>query len=163
MTLPAPTPLDPGSGGGGGGGGLNSEADEALYLDTGNDNTPFIRRYLKDDDGVQTSAVDYELDGSTTYALVGPEIPSGLQPVGTDSSFGAYDITYQRLTNGSTTVAAGALAIQYAVIADGVTVDAVAVPAGVAVTHEFPGGIAAALDFVADVTGDVLIAVETAA
>ena len=75
MTLPAPTPLDPGSGGGGGGGGLNAEADEVLFVDEGNSEQPFIRRYLKDDNGVQTSAIDYELDGSTVYATVGPATP----------------------------------------------------------------------------------------
>lgn len=228
MTVPAPIPLEYGSGGGGGGGGLNAEADELLFLDEGNSGQPFIRRYVKDADGIQTAAGDFEIDGSTVYAPTGPEVPvgdwadypglvnsvtivpmldagndylpflrrirfdrqgfnsgtpvnfemngttvyagfvgpavaTGIQPVGSANSFGLFNVTYQRLTNNSVTIAAGALSIQYIVISDGVTVEGVAVPAGIAVTHEVAGGVAAAVDFVADVTGDVLIAVESAA
>lgn len=162
MTLPAPTPLTYG-GGGGGGGGLSAEADEVVYLDQGNSNQPFIRRYRKGTTGVQSAVNDFELDGSTAYVVTGPVIPSGLQPVGTAASFGLYNVTYQRLANSSVTIPAGALSIQYVVIADGVTVEGVAVPAGVAITHEVAGGVAGAVDFVADVSGDVLIATESAA
>ena len=159
MTLPAPAPLT--ISGGGGGGGITAEADEVVLLDAGASNTPFIRRYRKGDTGAQTAALDFQLDGVTAYVATGPVIPSGLQPVGV--ARGLVNLTYQRLSNSSVTIAAGALSIQYLVIADGVTVDTVAVPAGAAVTHEIDGGVIAAVDFVADATGDVLIIVESAA
>ena len=107
--------------------------------------------------------VDYELDGTTVYVVTGPVTLAGVQPVGVGANFGLFNVTYQRLANGAVTIAAGALSIQYVVIADGVTVEGVSVPAGVAVTHEVTGGVAGAVDFVADVTGDVLIAIESAA
>jgi len=73
--------------------------------------------------------------------------------------------TYSRLTNATVTIPAGALAVQYYVITDGVTVEGVPVPANIAVTHEVPGATTDALDF--DATGagsgDVLIIEERAA
>lgn len=132
-------------------------------LDEGNSNEPFIRRYRKGTTGIQTAVNDFELDGSTIYATTGPVIPAGIQPVGFAASFGLVNVTYQRLTNASVTIGAGALAIQYVVIEAAVTVEAVPVPVGVAITHEVPGGVIDAVDFVADATGDVLIIVESAA
>lgn len=67
--------LGSGGGGGGGGGGLTAEADEIVLIDEGNSDTPFLRKYLKDDDGLITGTTDTELDGTTVYAVTGPEAP----------------------------------------------------------------------------------------
>ena len=164
MTLPAPTPLDGGGGGGGGGGGITSEADEILLIDEGNSDEPFLRRFVKDDNGVISGTVDTELDGTTAYVATGPVGPATVQPstLGTDPNV---VVTYTRLTNASSTITAGALAVQYVVIADSVTVEGVAVPANVGITHEVPGGTTDSLAFDATGggTGDVLIIEERAA
>jgi hypothetical protein len=59
-----------------GGAGITSEADELIMLDSGNANTPYILRTVKDINGLVTAAPVFEMDGITVYgAFVGPGVP----------------------------------------------------------------------------------------
>ena len=137
---------------------MSAEADELLLYDAGAD-TYFLRRFTRDGTGALTGTTDVELDGSTAYVATGPVEPTGL-----DTAAGPnVVVTYTRATNTTVNVAAGALAVHYLVIADAVTVEGVAVPTGVPVTHEVKGYTTDALTIVADATGDVLVIEERAA
>lgn len=61
-----------------------------------------------------------------------------------------------RVTAASHTTQAGARSVQYVVIADTVTVDGVAVPANVAITHHIHGAVVDPVAFDAT-AGDVLV------
>lgn len=173
MTVPAPAPLV--AGGGGGGGGLTAESDELILVDSGNANTPFIRRLEKDDAGLVTDFDDYALDGSTPYVFVGPAVPfSPTQTVYSDGSplivrptnaGPASVVDYNRYVaaDSPVTIAPNALRVHYVVIADGVAIEGEDVPAGVGVSHGFDGFRTDTLAITISGGGDVLVIEERAA
>lgn len=170
MTITAPDPLA-GASGGGGGGGLTAESDEILLVDSGNSNTPFIRRFEKDDAGLITDFDDYQLDGTTAYVFTGPAIPasdvySDSAPLIVRPSNAGPELVsdINRYTNADTPVAiaAGALRVSIIVIADGVTVGvggnpAVTVDQGVSVDFGMDGMTTDSIDIGLDGTGVALV------
>ena len=151
-----------GGGGGGGGSGITAEADQVVLYDDGNDQF-FLRRYVKDDTGGSVTKVDTELDGTTGYA-VSAEANVTQPPIQAAGGPNVV-VTYTQVTADTTTnIAAGALAVQYYVHADTVTVEGAPVPAGVGITHEIPGMTTDALAFVTSGgSADLLIIEERAA
>lgn len=153
MTVPAPTPL---AGVGGGGGGLTAEADQLVLADTGNSDTLFLRQYERDVAGAVTGTTDTQLDGTTAYVEVGPSVPYVAPATG-------LAVSVNRYTNADSpvTIAAGAVNVTVLTIADAVTVEAAAVPAGVAVSFGgVEGHTTAELAVVLDATGEALVVEE---
>lgn len=56
--------------------GLTGESDQIVLYDAGAANTPFLRRYVKDSSGAVTSTVDTQLNGTSSYTVVGPAVPT---------------------------------------------------------------------------------------
>lgn len=169
MTVPAPAPL---TAGGGSSGGLTAETDEVLLVDSGNASTPFIRRFDKDAAGLIVDFDDYALDGSTPYVFTGPAVPfSPTQTVYTDASpqivrpsnaGPATVITYNRYVaaNSPVVVAANALRVHIVAVADDVTVEGIAVIAGVGFSHGVDGFRTQALDVTIAGSGVALVVEE---
>lgn len=155
MTLPTPTPL---SAGGGGGGGLTAESDPTGVWYDPVAEIYFTKTIEYDDAGVFAGYDDRNLAG----AAITPDASSypAVSLVGGPDA----TVTVTRVTTGNSpfSSAAGNAATHYIVIADAVTVEAVAVPANTGHTFEVPGRTVPAIDFTADATGDVLVIEEAA-
>lgn len=160
MTLPAADPLT--SGGGGGGGGITAEADQLVLYDDGTD-TYFLRRYVKDDTGGGVSIVDTELDGTTAYAVSAEAnvVQAPIQPTGGPNV--VYTADRYLVGDSPVVIPAGALEVKYVVLADDVSWNGVAIPAGERVAHGIDGTTTGAMTFTITGSGEVLVIEERAA
>lgn len=141
-----------------GGGGLTAESDPTtVWYDEGAD-VYYLQVAEFDDTGAFTG---YELrdQAGAVYVPTGPNRPAGVPLVGgVDAT-----VTINRVTNATLNTTAGNLAVHFIVIADAVTVDAVAWPINTGHTFDVrPDRTVPSIAFVADATGDVLVVQEAA-
>ena len=107
-----------------------------------------------------TGSSDTELDGTTAYVVTGTAV---LAVDGSGRATGGAPVI-TRVTTGNSpfSTTAGRRAVTYVVVADGVTVGGVAVPANTGHTFWSPDADQPAITFTADATGDVLVIQEAA-
>lgn len=146
--------------GGGTAGALTAESDPLVWYDLDND-VYFFRNVVKDDTGTITGVTITDLAGGVYFPSANTE-PAGIQPTAELGPNMA--VTPTRLVNATANIAAGALAVQWYVIADGVTLGGVSLPLGVGATSEQRGYTTPLLAFDATGggTGDVFILEERA-
>jgi hypothetical protein len=79
--------------------GFPDDSEFVLLCDSGNSDTPFLRRYDVDSGGAVTTA-DTELDGTTAYVVVGPEVLCPVTQSGTVTVDGTVNVEAPDTSNG---------------------------------------------------------------